>query len=435
MVKAKVFLRTFGCSANKADSEFMLGLLKERGYEISDSEEDADVIIVNTCGVKTPTEEKVIYHLKRYASQGKRLIVAGCLPRINLERIEREVEGFSAIIDPRSIHKVCEVVDKVLKGEKVIELSEEVPNKLSLPRVLLNPVIGIVPISEGCNMRCSYCCTRFARGRLVSFPPDEIARSVTSLLDGGCKEIHITAQDTASYNFEGKVFLPELLEMVCSSSRRKFFVRVGMMNPFFVKRILKRLVKVYREQEKIFKFLHLPIQSFDDRVLRIMKRFYTTKDVETIVKTFLREIPELTLATDIIVGFPTESEEEFERTLEFLEKYEPDVVNVSKFGARPRTEAAKLPKVDPRIVKERSKRAYEVSRRIFLEKNKRWIGWVGECIVDERGTKENTWIARNFAYKPVVIYSTRNLLGKFVKVKVVGASTYHLKGELIKTVS
>ena len=183
----------------------------------------------------------------------------------------------------------------------------------------------------------------------------------------------------------------------------------------------------------MFKFLHLPVQSGDDETLKRMRRFYTAEQFKGIVEAFRAEFPDLTLATDVIVGFPGETAEAFENTLKLLEEVKPDVVNVSKFFARPKTSAAQIQDglVEREEIKRRSTVAAQLAKRISFERNQRWVGWVGEVLVDEKGKVEGSWVGRNFAYKPVAIKSTDNLLGKTVTVKVEAAAGTYLKGTIV----
>jgi len=201
------------------------------------------------------------------------------------------------------------------------------------------------------------------------------------------------------------------------------------MTPNMVLDMQAKLICAFRS-EKVFKFLHLPVQSGDDETLRRMRRFYTVEQFKGIVEAFRAEFPDLTFATDVIVGFPGESAEAFEKTLELLEEVKPDVVNVSKFFARPKTLAAQIHDglVEREEIKRRSAVAAQLAKRISFERNQRWVGWVGEVLVDEKGKVEGSWVGRNFAYKPVVTKSTDNLLGKSIRVKVVEASQTYLNG-------
>ena len=204
-----------------------------------------------------------------------------------------------------------------------------------------------------------------------------------------------------------------------------------MMTPNLVTEMQSRLITAF-DDPKIFKFLHLPVQSGDDKVLQHMRRSYTAMEFKCMVNTFRTEFPKLTLATDVIVGFPGETEEAFENTLKLLKEVKPDVTNVSKFFARPKTVAARINDslVDREEIKRRSTVAAELARHLSLERNLRWVGWAGEMLVDERGKVEGSWVGRNFAYKPVVVKSNDDLLGNTVKVEVVEASETFLKGTL-----
>jgi MiaB-like tRNA modifying enzyme len=405
----------------------MIGLLEDAGYSLTDLEK-AEYVLVNTCGVKQPTEDRVISTLKRISSLNKKLIIAGCLPRINFERIVKTIPDFSAMLDPRSIHLIVEVVRRIDEGHtKLLVFSDEPAIKPSLPKHLLNPVIGIIQIAEGCSMACTYCCTRFARGATYCYPDDDIVNEANRLIKKGCKEIWITSQDNSAYNFKG-VRLPDLLKKICKIEG-EFFVRVGMMNPFHTKKMLKDLIESYLDG-KVYKFLHLPLQSASIKILELMKRAYLPKDVIEIIESFSSSLPSLTLSTDVIVGFPNEDDEDFEDTIRFIRKIKPDIVNISKFGARPKTEASKLKQLPRDIIEKRCKELAQIVKEISYQKNLKWINWVGRCLIDEKG-KKDTWIARNFTYKPVVVKSDQNLLGKFVDVEIVDVRSNYLIGKLL----
>jgi MiaB/RimO family radical SAM methylthiotransferase len=253
---------------------------------------------------------------------------------------------------------------------------------------------------------------------------------VQSDFAAGAREFWVTSQDTACYGRDLGSNLAELLEAI-GDLAGDFKVRVGMMTPNMVTDMQNQFVEAFRS-DKVFKFLHLPVQSGDDETLKRMRRFYTAEQFKSIVDAFRDEFPDLTLATDIIVGFPGETAEAFEKTLRLLEEVKPDVVNVSKFFARPKTAAAKMQDglVERGEIKRRSTVAAKQAKRISLERNQRWVGWVGEVLVDEKGKVEGSWVGRNFAYKPIVIKSTDCLMGKTVRVKIVEASATYLKGAI-----
>jgi tRNA A37 methylthiotransferase MiaB len=206
-----------------------------------------------------------------------------------------------------------------------------------------------------------------------------------------------------------------------------------MMTPNLVKGIQEKVIAAY-ENEKVFKFLHLPVQSGDDSVLRGMRRFYTAEEFVSIVEGFRESFPDLTLATDVIVGYPGESEEAFNSTLEIMKRVQPDVTNVSKFFARPKTAAWEIREglVDKEEIKRRSNKAAELAKQISASQNRKWVGWSGEILVDEVGKVEGSWIGRNFAYKPIVVKCGDTLLGKTLRVEVVEASQTYLRGKIVE---
>jgi len=432
MENATVFIRSFGCSTNLADGEVLAGCVKAAGFKLSPSAVKADIIIYNTCAVKGPTENRMIELLKRVPSS-KKLIVAGCLPLINFERLCKEVR-FDGAVGPAAGEKIVEVTRRVLNCEKIISLenAETAKPSLTLPKIRLNPIISILPVNYGCLGACAYCCVVHARGRLRSYTAQEIIERVMCDLADGVREFWITSQDTACYGRDTGTNIAELLRDICTIEG-DFQVRVGMMTPNMAMDILDDIIQAYKS-EKIYKFIHLPVQSGDDRILERMQRFYCVKDFREIVNAFRSTFPNITIATDIICGFPSEDKTMFENTLRLINDIKPDIVNVSKFFARPRTLAAKMQTnlVPFAEIKERSTVAAKLAKKIAFEKNRQWINWTGTIFVDEVGKIPGSWIGRNFAYKPVVLQSNRNILGKVLKVKVVKAFSTHLEGEIIE---
>jgi threonylcarbamoyladenosine tRNA methylthiotransferase CDKAL1 len=422
----RVYVKSFGCSANLADGEVIAGCLSKAGFEVVDVPQDAEILLYNTCAVKSPTENRVIDILRK-APKDKRLIVTGCLPLINFERLKNEVE-FDGVAGPAPGAKIVEVLRRVAAGEKVVYLGGVSKPSLCLPRIPVNRVVSIVPINYGCLGNCSYCCVHFARGRLRSYRVDEIVERVKQDLVSGAKEVWLTSQDTACYGKDIGASLAGLLRRICEVEG-DFFVRVGMMNPDHVMGMLDELVEAYM-CGRVFKFLHLPVQSGDDEVLGLMNRRYTVEDFKTVVQAFREEIPRLTLSTDVICGFPGESRAAFEQTKKLVREVQPDIVNVSKFFSRPRTPAEKMVFLPPKEVKMRSKEVAELSRRISFERNRAWMGWEGTVLFDERG-KGGSWMGRNFAYKPVVVKGGESLVGRFVQVRVVNAFSTYLEAEVL----
>jgi threonylcarbamoyladenosine tRNA methylthiotransferase CDKAL1 len=422
----RVYVKSFGCSANVADGEVIVGCLSEAGFQIVDCPRDAEILVYNTCAVKSPTENRVMDVLRK-APKDKLLVVTGCLPLINFERLKSEV-AFDGVTGPAPGDTIVDVLRRVAAGEKVEFFGGFSTPSLCLPRVPVNPVVSIVPINYGCLGVCSYCCVRFARGQLRSYVVDEVVERVKQDLVSGAKEVWLTSQDTACYGKDSGASLADLLKRVCAVEG-SFFVRVGMMNPNHVMEMLDELVEAYK-CEKVFKFLHLPIQSGDDKVLGLMNRRYTVEDFRTVVSAFRKEIPKLTLATDVICGFPGESREAFERTKKLVADVQPDIVNVSKFFSRPGTSAENMVALSPEEVKRRSGELAKLCKRISFERNKAWVGWEGTVLFDECG-KGESWMGRNFAYKPVVVKGRESLVGKFAQVKVVKAFSTYLEAELV----
>ena len=428
----RVFIRSFGCSTNQADAEVLAGSLADAGYELSNSTATADIIIYNTCAVKGPTEDRMIEILKRVPAN-KKVIVTGCLPLINFERVFREVH-FDGIVGPASGDKIVDVLKTVLSGKRAVALNGAVNAKpsLDLPRHQLNPVISIIPVNYGCLGSCTYCCVIFARGHLRSYGIQEIMERIKKDWIFGTREFWITSQDTACYGRDIGLNLAELLRTVCDVEG-DFRVRVGMMNPNWTMPILNNLIQVFKS-EKIFKFIHLPVQSGDNQILDRMHRFYSVEDFKRIVDALRSSFPNITLATDVICGFPTESSEAFERTLQLIKEVKPDVINTSKFFARPATAAAKMHKdfVSPSEIKRRSGIVARLAKEVAFEKNRRWIGWTGQVLIDEVGKFSGSWVGRNFAYKPITVKNTKDVFGKILQVKVIKAFSTHLEAETIE---
>jgi len=420
---SNIYIETYGCSNSQAEAEMMAGLLEQAGFKIIKNEKYADLVIIVTCYVKSPTEQKILFRIKQFSN--KKMIIAGCMPEGLYKKIT-DTAPEASLVSTHHIKEIAQAVEKTLQGKRIEHLGESDEIKLCLPRIRRNPVIDIVPISSGCNSACSYCCVRLAKGKLFSYPKDLILKEIEFSLKEGCKEIWLTAQDTASYDF-GKERLPGLLNNI-SKIPGNFFVRVGMMNVRNVIPIASELMKAF-ENKKIYKFVHLPLQSGSNKVLKEMNRGYTISQFENVAKAF--DSLNCQLWTDIIVGYPTEEEEDFLETLEAIKKIRPDWVNVSKFGPRPGTPAAKLKPLPTSVIKERSRLASDLVREISLEKNRKWIGWVGEILISERGKEKYQWIGRNFAYKPILIEGRGDLLGKFLKVRTIEATPAYLRGEIL----
>ena len=420
----RIFIDTYGCSANQAESEIMGGLLSEAGFELVDGVEKSGLVLMNTCFVKAPTEQRIMHRISEMVRDppGKKLIIAGCMPEV-MGRKLRAVAPDASMVSTHNITRIAEAAERVAGGERVMLVGKTDENKLCRPRARKNRLVGITELSQGCDGNCSYCCVRLAKGSLHCYSPKDVVKDAENAIAQGCREIWLTSQDTAAYNCAG-TRLPGLVGMICRL-RGDFRVRVGMMDADNVIGILEGLLKAYKS-EKVYKFLHLPVQSGSDRILGLMRRKYKVSDFVRIVSEFRRSIPGITISTDVIVGFPGETQEDFRKTVGLIERIRPDIVNVSKYGARPGTEAASMQPLDSKVIKRRSAELSRLVRDMALERNKEWIGWEGSVLITEKGRREHQFVGRNLAYKPVLVESKKDLLGKTVKVWVKNAAITHL---------
>ncbi len=419
---AKIHFVTQGCSANVADSEVMMGILKDRGDELVDNPEHSDVVVVNSCTVKGKVETKFKRKLSELNKLNKKIVIAGCIPQSE----PKSYSGYSRI-GTYQVKNIAKVVDEALKGNKLALLERTDGGRLNLPKVRKNNLIEIVPILQGCLNSCTFCKTKYARGNAASYPVKDIVRHISKAVEGGAKEIWLTSQDNAVYGLEFGSNLAKLLKEIVSIDR-DFKIRIGMGNPKHILDYLDDLIQIMKNP-KIFKFIHLPLQSGSDKVLDDMKRGYKAEDFVNIVKRFRGEIPEMSLMTDIICGFPTESSKDFEETLNIIKKTKPDMINYSRFWARPGTPAAKLKQIDGREAADRCRALMELFKRIGKENNKKWLGWEGKIIITEPG-KFNTWLGKNDSYKQVVVKG-KLAMGREVNVKINEAGSLDLKGEII----
>jgi len=431
----KIWVETYGCAASKADSEMIAGQLKTNGYELADFEEDSSLNIIVTCSVKDATEHKMLHRIQELTKTKKPTVLAGCLPKADKDRVENMFPSVS-LLGPQSIDRTIDVVKSALAGNKIAILDDSTSNKINIPKIRLNPIVGIVEIATGCMSECTFCQTKLAKGEIRSYPPGEILRQIKHDLQDGCKEIWLTSTDNGCYGKDIGSNIAELLELCCGVDLH-YRLRTGMMNPMHLSSVIKDLVEVYEHNENIYKFLHIPVQSGSDRILRKMKRGHSVKTYREVVKAFRSRIPEITIATDIIVGFPSETEDDFEMTLQLIKDTQPDVVNSSKYSARPKTAAANLKQLGSDTIKRRTDRLHRLVKEISSTRNSMWIGWQGDIIVDE--LNNNSIIGRNYAYKSVMIspLSSTQLsfgqsrtcsLGTEVETHIYDYSDYSLKG-------
>ncbi len=420
-----IYVKSYGCSANTADEEIAKGMLRSKGYGLARRPSESDLNILLTCIVKTPTERKITKRIKRLNASGKPLIVAGCMPKAMQSHAEK-IAPNASLVGPDDIEHIVEAVEKTLRGEKAVYVEGEPTGRTCLPRVRANDLVHIAPICSGCLGSCSYCIVKHARGRLCSYPADEIVDDVRRAVAEGCREVWVTAEDAAAYNHRGTT-LPALLDEITGIEGR-FRVRVGMMTPSSALPILDELIESYRSG-KMFKFLHVPVQSGNDDVLRSMNRRYTVEEFKGLITRFRAAHRRLGVSTDIICGFPGESEEHFQDSIELIQWLRPDVLNISRYWERPGTEAASMRgKLHGRDTKARSRRLTKIWKRLSVETGERWLGWEGEILLDELG-RDGTKVGRNHAYKAVAV-ETDAMLGEFIRVRVTGAGVGYLEAEI-----
>jgi len=420
---AKIFVEAYGCSASFADSEMISGLIVNGGHTLVKDSSESDLNIVVTCSVKDSTANKMMHRINSLKS--KPLVVAGCLPKAEQNTVEKITQKAS-LLGPNSLGKTLQVIDSTLRGIKQVALEDSDLSKVGLPKVRLNPVIGIIEIASGCMSECTFCQTKLSKGDLKSYRLGDIVRQVETEISEGCKEIWLTSTDNGCYGLDINTDLPTLINAV-TEIPEDFMIRVGMMNPMYMPRIKNELIKSF-DSDKVYKFLHIPVQSGSNKVLNDMKRGHTVNTVKEVVKKAKERFENFTISTDIIVGFPSETNEDFEKTFELINEIRPDIVNLSKYSARPGTEAAEWDQIEASEVKRRSKIIFNQINKISLENNQKWIGWRGKVLFDEE-TSEGIK-GRNEAYKSVFV-KDKIKIGQTHTVEIIDATTHSILGKIV----
>jgi MiaB-like tRNA modifying enzyme len=423
----KVFIETYGCTFNQADSQIIAGVLEENQIDIVDSIDEADVIIVNTCYVKLPTENKVVYKIQQLQKQfpDKKIIVGGCMVEIDPEKLEK-IGPNCSWIGPHQLNKAADVVNATYCGEIIRESGFSKESKVGVPKSVDDGLIHIIQICEGCLGACTFCCTRFARGPLNSYPISDIVQEAKAAIENGACEIQLTAQDTAAFGRDSGEKLSDLIKEV-ANLEGDFKVRVGMMHPKNILNDVDEIIDAIKHP-KVYDFIHLPIQSGSDKVLSDMRRGHTIAQYLDIISKFKKEIPDITLAVDIIVGYPTETDEDFDLTVELLENIQPSLIHLSKYQHRKGAISSSLKEIPRPVMKKRSKFLSEIKSEITAEENLQLVGTVQNVLVVEKGSKGG-FIAKTDNYIPVIVHDVE--LGSFVKVKITDATATYLISELL----
>lgn len=417
---ARIFIKTYGCAHNQADSETMAGLLKKEGHTLVEDEEQSDLMLINSCTVKDRSEKRFLNDLKR---TDKPKVIAGCVPQADSKN--PFLQKFSTV-GVANLESVTEVVQGTLKGQLIRKLEKTTSSRVTLPKVRKNPFIDIIPINSGCLGSCTFCKTKQSRGSLYSYPAQEIVTQFRLALREGVKEFWLTSEDTGAYGLDQGTSLSQLLKEL-TQVQGDYRIRVGMTNPEHVLRDLENLLAVF-QRPNVFKFAHIPVQSGSNRVLKLMKREYTKEQFIYIAKAFKKAIPNITLATDLICGFPSETQEEFEESWNLIEECQIKVVNISKFYPRPNTRAAKMKEYSTKIAKPRTLLLANRFRKWSEKLNLGWLGWKGEIIVDEKN--KDAWVGRNDSYVPIVVESKKDLFGKRIKIEIIAAKPFCLIGKM-----
>jgi len=433
MQKATYYLETYGCTLNSSDSELIAGVLQGAGLVEVKEPGEAKFIILNTCGVKKTTEQKILHQMRWYARlEEKILVIAGCLPLIfknNLDALMKIAPNIGAVVGPRDYHGLREVFKALQTGaSNIIKLEgASLEDKANLEPKRPNEHVAILAIAEGCVGACTYCCTRFARGTLDSYPSAHVTRKFSKYIDAGTKEVFLTAEDCSAYlDTKENVTLPGLVDKLLQKPGN-YRVRLGMMNPSTLLPVHQHLIRAMLDR-RVFTFIHVPVQSGSDRILKAMNRLYSVADFVKMIDAFKAALPGITIDTDIICGFPGETDEDFQQTLALMERVRPDIINISAYGHRPGTAASKLKQVPSGTVKARTRELTAVYKDIARKNNEQWIGWEGEAIIEEYNEKTKNWLARNRFYKPIIV--DRGKLGEIVSLRITGAVSHYFTGTI-----
>lgn len=417
---ARYYVETYGCTSNRGETQEIEQRLQSAGHRPTELQA-ADVAILNTCTVIETTERKMLRRAKKLATATEDLIVTGCMALA-------QGEAF-AEVDCQVVHW-DNVPGAVANGECPTATADAEP--------ALNGVIGILPIARGCTSNCSYCITKQATGRIDSRSIDENVERARALVHAGAKELRLTGQDTGVYGWDmtqGRCLLPELLERICTEIEGEYRIRLGMANPGGVEPVRDKLADVFANHDRIYNFLHVPVQSGSTSVLRDMRRQHGVEEYEAIVETFDEHLDRWTLATDFMVGFPTETPEDHQDSMDLLERTRPEKINVTRFSKRPGTDAAEMKGLGGSIKKDRSKEMSARKREISQDVYESMIGSQREVMVVEPG-RDDSVKCRDQAYRQIIIQNTSEYgieLGTILTVEVTDSRPMYAFGKPVAT--
>ena len=417
---ARYHIETYGCTSNRGESQQIERALRDGGHRPVESPAEADVAILNTCTVVEKTERNMLARARELDDRTPgNLVITGCMALAQGEQFR------AAGVDAEILHW-DEVPEHVRNGECPTPTPDTEP--------VVDGVVGILPIARGCMSDCSYCITKRATGKIDSPSVEENVRKARALVHAGATELRITGQDTGVYGWDdGERKLHVLLERICEEIDGDFRVRVGMANPKGVHGIREELAPVFADQEKLYNFLHIPVQSGSNDVLGDMRRQHTVSEYVEVVETFDEYLEEWTLSTDFIVGFPTETERDFEQSLALLRETRPEKINVTRFSKRPGTDAADMKGLGGQTKKDRSSEMTDVKMEVVGEAYESMVGTEREVLLIEDGT-EDSLVGYDRAYRQVAVPGAESAgveLGEVVTCEITGQNTVYALGELV----
>lgn len=438
----KVLFISLGCDKNLTDSEEMLGMLVENGYEITNDETEAEVIVINTCAfIHDAKEESVntILEMARYKEEGtcKALLVTGCLAQRYKEEIVGEIPEVDAVLGTASYDEIIKALNQVFSGESFLEFKDinSLPKHSRKRVITTGGYFEYLKIAEGCDKHCTYCIIPKLRGNFRSIPMEQLLSQAEYLAEQGVRELILVAQETTVYGKDlyGEKSLHILLKKLCQIPGIQW-IRVLYCYP---EEIYPELIQTMKEEPKICHYLDLPIQHCSDRILKRMGRRTTKQELVDIVETLRREIPDIILRTTLITGFPGETQEDHEELMEFIDTMEFDRLGVFTYSPEEDTPAAIMPdQIDEEVKLDRQAELMELQQEISLDKGNDKIGSVVEVMIEGKVADENAYVARTYGDAPnvdgyIFVNTGMELMsGDFARVHVTGALEYDLIGEL-----
>ena len=438
-----VLFVSLGCDKNLVDTEVMLGLLASRGHQMVDSEDMADVIVVNTCCfIHDAKEESIqtILEMAEYKKEGtcKALIVTGCLAQRYRQEIIDEIEEVDAVLGTTSYDKIVDAIDEALAGHKMVEMTDlqALPVVESKRLVTTGGHFAYLKIAEGCDKHCTYCIIPKIRGNFRSVPMERLLKEANELAEQGVKELILVAQETTLYGKDlyGEKSLPKLLKELCKIPGIQW-IRILYCYP---EEITDELIQVIKEEDKICKYLDLPIQHASDVILKRMGRRTSKAQLIEIVEKLREEIPEIALRTTLITGFPGETAEQHEELMEFVDMMEFDRLGVFTYSPEEDTPAATMPdQIEESVKEDRQADLMELQQEIAFELAEDMIGEEVLVMIEGKVADENVYVGRTYKDAPnvdglIFVESAEELMsGVFARVKVTGALEYDLIGEIL----